>query len=35
MSKKKVTCMHVVSVACQNEIEVKAVSHNTNFNDTP
>ena len=35
MSKKKVKCMRVVSVVRQNEIEVKIVSYNTNFNDAP
>lgn len=34
MSKKKVKCVHVVSVVCQNEIEVKVVSYNANFIDT-
>lgn len=34
MSKKKVKCVHVLSVVRQNEIEVKVVSYNTNFIDT-
>ena len=34
MSKKKVKFVHAVSVVCQNEIEVKVVSYNTNFIDT-
>lgn len=34
MSKKKVKCVHVVSVVRQNGIEVKVVSYNTNFIDT-
>ena len=34
MSKKKVKCMHVLSVVRQNKIQVKVVSYNTNFNDT-
>lgn len=34
MSKKKVKCVHVLSVVRLNEIEVKVVSYNTNFIDT-
>lgn len=34
MSKKKVKCVHVLSVVRPNEIEVKVVSYNANFIDT-